>query len=147
MIIIGYPAIGKSSLAREDINCIDLESSCFMIEGKRYEGWEIVYVQIAEHLSKQGYIVFVSSHKAVQEALKRSSEKVYACFPSLEIKDKWLHRLEDRYNQTKSDKDFRAWSNAVHTYDESILTLMRSGFNAVIITDVDYDIKQCIALL
>lgn len=72
MIIIGYPGIGKSTLAGKDHKFIDLESSNFKIEDERSEDWYKVYCKVAEDLSRQGYIVFVSSHLAVREALRGS---------------------------------------------------------------------------
>ena len=58
MIISGYQGIGKSSLAGSH-NCIDLESGNFWIDGVRDNDWYKPYCKIANHLSEQGYIVFV----------------------------------------------------------------------------------------
>lgn len=59
MIIVGYQGIGKSSLAGRDKKFIDLESGNFWIDGKRADDWYKPYCKIAEHLSQQGYYVFV----------------------------------------------------------------------------------------
>ena len=69
MIIIGYQGIGKSTLANCNLNYVDLESSNFYIDGKRADDWYKPYCKIAEHLSQQGYYVFVSSHKVVRDEL------------------------------------------------------------------------------
>ena len=56
MIYVGYPCIGKSSIAGKD-NFIDLESSNF----KQYNNWFKLYVDIAEQLSNQDINVFTGS--------------------------------------------------------------------------------------
>ena len=81
MIIVGYQGIGKSSLAGVG-NCIDLESSNFWINGKRDPEWYKPYCKIADHLSKQGYTVFTSSHEVVRrELMFCTDEPVYVVFP------------------------------------------------------------------
>ena len=79
MIIIGYQGIGKSTLAKNSLKYIDLESGNFWINGERDEQWYKPYCNIANHLSAQGYTVFTSSHKEVREELKNSNEivKIY----------------------------------------------------------------------
>ena len=104
MIISGYQGIGKSSLAGKN-NCIDLESGNFWVDGKRADDWYKPYCQIANHLSEQGYTVFVSSHEPVRRELEKSKEPVYVIFPAIDLKDEWIKKLEDRYNNTKLDKD------------------------------------------
>ena len=92
MIIIGYPGIGKSTLAGQN-NYIDLESSNFWNKGKRPDDWYIYYCNIALDLSRQGYVVFVSSHEAVRNRLKYAitDERIICIYPSLELKDEWIH--------------------------------------------------------
>ena len=67
-IIIGFPGIGKSTVAKGDTRFIDLESSTFMVDGQRSEDWYKIYVNVAIDLTKQ-YNVFISSHMAVQNYL------------------------------------------------------------------------------
>lgn len=71
MIITGYQGIGKSTLARKENNVIDLESASFWNyengNKTRPDDWYVYYCQVAEHLSKQGYIVFVSCHQQVRD--------------------------------------------------------------------------------
>lgn len=144
MIIIGYQGIGKSTLANNNKEFIDLESGCFWINDKRYDEWYIPYIQIAEHLSKQGKIVFVSSHKQVREALKNSSEEVICCVPALELKEKWIYRLMVRYSVSGLDKDYRAYINAKDRYTDNINELLNDGFTNIIIKRMDYSLKYII---
>ena len=90
MIIIGYQGVGKSTLANKDDKFIDLESSSFWVKGENGEivrsiNWYEIYVNIAENLSKQGYVVFVSSHEVVRDQLQQSKERVFALYPDISL--------------------------------------------------------------
>lgn len=143
MIISGYQGIGKSTLGGVD-NCIDLESGNFWVDGKRADDWYKAYCQIAEHLSSQGYVVFVSSHKPVREELENSEENVYVICPSLDLKDEWIEKLRNRYEETGLDKDYRALVNAEERYDENITELINGGLECVIIDNMDYSLPEMI---
>ena len=146
MIISGYQGIGKSTLAGKN-NCIDLESGNFWVDGKRADDWYKVYCQIANHLSEQGYVVFVSSHEVVRKELEKSKEQVFAIFPSIDIKDAWIRKLEERYNKTKLDKDYRALMNAKDRYKENITELMRGNLKFYEITKMTYQLESIIDYL
>ena len=146
MIISGYQGIGKSSLAGKN-NCIDLESGNFWVDGKRADDWYKPYCQIANHLSEQGYIVFVSSHEVVRRELEKSKEPVYAIFPAIDLKDEWIKKLEDRYNNTKLDKDYRALMNAKDRYKENITELMQGNLKFYEITRINYHLDDIIDYL
>ena len=148
MIIIGYQGIGKSTLCNNQnmsFKFIDLESSCFRDDdGERPDDWYIYYCKVAEDLSRQNCIVFMSSHKVVRARLRNSKEKVCIICPSLDLKDKWIERLENRYNSTKKDKDYRAWRNAVEKYTENITDLLNDGLPVIEINNMKYDLKQIV---
>lgn len=146
MIIIGYQGIGKSTLAGKR-NCIDLESGNFWVDGKRDEKWYIPYCQIANHLSQQGFTVFVSSHEVVRNELKKSEEKVYVVCPSLELRGHWLHKLKERYSNSGLRKDLVAYKNAEDRYSENIQELMNSGFDVVVLDGMDYSLFAIIISL
>lgn len=120
MIVIGYQGIGKSTTADRDMSFIDLESGNFWVDGKRAEDWYKPYCKIAEHLSQQGFIVFTSSHEVVREQLKNSTEMVVVVYPAPELKDKWIERLEKRYQKSGLEKDYKALMNARDKYTENI---------------------------
>jgi hypothetical protein len=146
MIIIGYQGIGKSTLAGKR-NCIDLESGNFWVDGKRDEEWYIPYCQIANHLSQQGFTVFVSSHEVVREELKKSEEIVYCVFPSILLRDEWVWKLKNRYEQTGLEKDFKAWKNAEDRYKENIAELMNSNFKFYEIGSMGYSLLDIVLKL
>ena len=146
MIISGYQGIGKSSLAGKN-NCIDLESGNFWVDGKRADDWYKPYCQIANHLSQQGYTVFVSSHEVVRKELEKSEEPVFAVFPSIHLKDEWIKKLEERDERTKLDKDYRALMNAKDRYKENITELMQGNLKFYEITRINYHLDDIIDYL
>lgn len=144
MIVIGYQGIGKTSLAYElCARYIDLESSLWKIDGVRADNWYETYCNVAEALAFR-HIVFTSSHDVVRARLKRSKQKVFVCYPALELRDEWVERLEHRYYSTRSAKDYAAWKNAEEKYEENIIDLARSGFPRIVIRDLSYDLHDLI---
>lgn len=154
MIICGYQGVGKSTLAGRE-RYIDLESGNFWIEKvmlpcndrvlSRDPDWYIPYCNIAVHLSKQGYDVFLSSHECVRQYLAtlHTSEKLLLVFPSLSLKDQWIEKLHQKYNQTQSNKDWKALKNAEDIYEESIQDLMnQDGFDKIILHEINYDLQD-----
>lgn len=147
MIIIGYPGIGKSSLAGRN-NCIDLESTNFWHNDKRPADWVIYYCNIAEDLSKQGYTVFVASHEAVRNRLQEvSKEPVICIYPALPLKDEWINKLNIRYQITKSTKDLKAYENVSQYYDTQIQTLTHCGLPTYALESMDYSLNKIILKL
>lgn len=124
MIIVGYQGIGKSTCTETHSNVIDLESSNFFVDGKRDENWYKIYINIAEHLSNQGNVVFISSHKIVREELNKRNINFYVICPSLNLKDKWIAKLKERYDRESSDKNYKAWKNAENYYEDNIKDLL-----------------------
>ena len=146
MIISGYQGIGKSTLAGKD-NCIDLESSNFWEDYKRPDDWYKIYCNIAIELSKQGYIVFVSSHEKVRRELEKSNQLAFAVFPSLHLRDEWVRKLEKRYEESNLYKDYKAYKNAEDHYKENIMEIMRGNLTFYEITKMDYDLKDIVEFL
>ena len=163
MIITGYQGIGKTTLASKNDKIIDLESSSFWKfeedrhfrktgNKTRHDDWYIYYCQVAQHLSEQGYTVFVSCHQEVRDWLsKYYKSKFCAIFPSENIKEDWLKRLEDRYNNSKSEKDLRAYEHAKSSYDRDIGQLwyecqynVEYYHDVVIIRDINYDLQKLV---
>ncbi len=142
MIYVGYQGIGKSSISGKN-NCIDLESGNFWVDNNRVDDWYKIYVNIAEHLSNQGYKVFMSSHKVIREELTNRGIEFTVIYPSLKLKEQWINRLQERFDRTKSTKDFKALKNAEEMYEENIKDLA-SERNTIIITDTNYDLNDLI---
>lgn len=146
MIIIGYQGIGKSTLAKNNLKFIDLESGCFWVDGKRDANWYIPYCQMAEHLSKQGYCVFTSSHEPVRKLLAKSSEQVVAICPHPDLKDKWIEKLRKRAEDSGLEKDHKAFLNAADRYTENIKEVANDIADTRYITDMVYDLEKLIGV-
>ena len=141
MIVIGYPGVGKSTLAWSYKEYVDLESSTFFNGDERPEDWYVYYCKIAEDLSKQRKVVFVSSHKAVMDELHNSHEKVVIVYPTSFLKEDWIKKLQDRYDNTHSDKDLKAYLRAKEHYDEDIKLMKSYNFRKVELYDIGYCLK------
>lgn len=153
MIIVGYPCIGKSTLARRDHHYLDLESSSFWVSGQRGQerdpNWNRAYINIAEHLSSYGYDVFVSSHEPVyRELLVRKNGNFMAIVPAptAMMMSAWLERLYHRYIETRSDKDYKAYRFAKENYIESTEALIRAmdGHPTIMLNKPEYDLDMLI---
>lgn len=124
--------------------CIDLESSCFWVNGVRNPKWYVVYVAIAKELSDQGYAVFTSSHEVVREEIKLNGITASVIFPSVDLKYQWIAKLEQRYHDTGLDKDYKAMMNAKDRYDDNIRELATCGLMPQIIIGMDYDLREIV---
>ena len=150
MIVIGYQGIGKSTLASRNLKYIDLESSNFWFDDAetkqrvRHSNWYEMYCNVAEDLSRQGYVVFVSSHQPVRERLLKSEEYVVACVPSLDLKEQWIEKLHIRFKESGLEKDYKAYMNALDRFTENITEIINSGFDALVINDMHYDLRNLI---
>ena len=144
MIVVGYQGIGKSTLAGRDHKYIDLESENFWIDGERADDWYKPYCKIAEHLSEQGYIVFVSSHEVVRQYLvENSRELVVLVYPSIVLKEAWIDKLENRYIKSGLEKDYKALMNAKYSYVENIKELQESCIEYKLeINKLSYDLES-----
>lgn len=144
MIYVGYQGIGKSTAAHTYLDFIDLESGNFWVDGVRPDDWYKYYANIADHLSKQRYSVFTASHKVFRDYLKEKGIEFTTVYPSLALKDAWIGRLQERYNRTGLDKDYKALKNAEAMYEENIKD-MASEKNTLEITDINYNLRQLIS--
>ena len=145
MIVIGYQGIGKSTLSRKNFRYIDLESSALRKGNMRWQNWYEPYCMIAEWLSRQGYIVFVSSHKEVRDYLNEFCEEPFcAVVPSESLKDEWIDKLKRRYEQFPTDKNHRAYMNAVDRFTENIREIKSDVADVREITSMTYELDKLI---
>ena len=143
-VVVGFPGIGKSTLAYNNDFVIDLESSLFNINGKKPEGWEIQYCTVARWLCRCGFTVCVSSHKEVRNELARKqADEQYIVYPAPELKDEWLRILAIRNALSNSEKDHVAYEYVKEHYDESISGMMaETGFKHIVIRDMGYYLAE-----
>lgn len=147
-IVVGYQGIGKSTLAFHNNRVIDLESSNFFVNGVRPNDWYVIYCNIARALCRQGYVVCISSHKEVREELaKNPAHRQVIVYPVHHLKDKWIAKLRYRYEETKSEKDFKALRNAEDCFDENITDLAnQEGFDKIGFASMDYELANLLEL-
>ena len=149
MIIVGYPGIGKSTLAGRESGCIDLESSDFK-ELFPVGQWVVPYCTMAENLAKQGFTVFVSSHEAVRSCFyMRETKDLGFIYPSLEMREEWIYKLLDRADDTKLEKDIRAYKRAEACYllDIKRMREMAKHYPHCEIESLDYDLLKMVDTL
>lgn len=145
MIVIGYQGIGKSTICKDNPRYIDFESSALKMFGRRPPNWEMPYCQMAIWLSKQGYVVFTSSHNEVRKLLAGSDEYCIAIVPALELEKEWRAKLRTRYEESRLEKDRLAYLNAQERYKENITEIMDDVEDTFVIDRIDYDLKRIVA--
>lgn len=125
MIICGYAGIGKSYLAHNFPNIIDLESTPFEKDWDRY-------FKCAKHYSDQGFLVLLSCHKEIRE---RASEMPYedrvTIFPCISDKELFRKRYEQRGNSEEFIKlqmdNWNEWTSEKNRLLTEHLEYMESG--------------------
>ena len=125
MIIIGYPGTGKTFASEFFKEAIDFDPRDFT---------DIdfgAYCKFAELLSRQGYIVMVTSHKEVRDILSNSDERVFVCYPSLESKEFIINDLKKRYMANKKEYNYKAYDRVLNHFEEDIEELANSGFDKI----------------
>lgn len=145
-IIFGYPGIGKSTLARNCKDFIDLESSVFKIDGERDPDWFKVYVNMAIHIADQGRIVFMSTHPWTRDYIinklevdNRDDIPVAIVYPDLSLKDFWLDKVSIRYNDNPSSKNLTALNKVKNDFEEDIRGLEAdTRFPHIILSSKNY---------
>lgn len=128
MLYVGYPCIGKSSIAGKN-NYVDLESSYFN-DGS--ENWIERYVNVANDLSNQGFNVFISSHKKVRDFLNNNSIEFICIYPHAGLFDFWFNRAAERYKRTPSEKNLRALERITKHFHEDIRDLEEESYRKII---------------
>ena len=113
MIYTCYAGVGKTTLAEKNEKVIDLDSTLFRLgfRGDFLKDWYIIYTQVAENLSKQGFDVFIGTHEIVRDELKRKGIPFIAIFPALELKEQWIEKLKQRYEAIEAERQRRKEQN------------------------------------
>lgn len=152
VVVVGYPGVGKSTLAEKYLQFVDLESNSFKIADEHVDDWEVIYCQAAEHIATEGRIVFISSHKMVRDYLlslpQYNDVKIMAVVPSVELKDDWIQKLKDRCDESWLEKDYYAYLRAKDYYEEDIQNLKadfaEKSLPVVELTSLEYDLRGLI---
>lgn len=122
-IVFGYPGIGKSTLARNCKDFIDLESSVFKIDGERDLNWFKVYVNMAIHIANQERIVFMSTHPWTRDYIAEMKDldiPVLIVYPDVSLKDFWDYKVSIRYTLDPTEKNLTALNKVKSDYEKDI---------------------------
>ena len=150
MIYVGYPCIGKSSISGIGKN-IDLESSNFFydVNGngdyQRDSSWIEIYINIASDLSNQGFNIFISSHSAIIDELKKRDIPFKGIVPGINLEEKWIERARLRYEKYPTDKNKKALNRIESHFEEDVKALRKAcGEDCIVIYSCDYDLNEMI---
>lgn len=92
-VISGFPGVGKSTLFKQGISCLDSDSSTF--DKSDFPRNYIEHIKL--NLEKDEYdYIFVSSHKVVREALVEAGIAFTLVYPDMNLKYEYLERYQDR---------------------------------------------------
>lgn len=122
-IVFGYPGIGKSTLAKNSKDFIDLESSIFKIDGERDPNWFKVYVNMAIHIANQERIVFMSTHPWTRDYIAEMKDldiPVLIVYPDISLKDFWDYKVSIRYTLDPIEKNLTALNKVKNDYEKDI---------------------------
>lgn len=89
-IISGFPAIGKTTLAKKNNTIYDLESSIFC------RGDFKNYIKCIEMLNNDDNIILISSHIKVREILLEKGIDYTLVKPQFDLKNEYVKRAVDR---------------------------------------------------
>lgn len=135
MIIVGFPGVGKTSVCAGRNWYVDMESSDY----RKYDGWQVGYVDAAARISRVGATVFTSSHKEVRDELARRQPEVTVCevfpAPSAEMEKLWIKRLGDRLEKDPSAKNLAAYLHVRAHYMEAVNDMMSDEIREKIVLD------------
>jgi hypothetical protein len=144
LIVLGYQGIGKSSASNAEHGIIDFESSLFKDNTNcKNDDWYIIYTKQAIALSEQGYVPLLSSHKEVRTALhdyaKQEFNRVVTIAPHPSLYHKWIDRLERRYNEDPTSKNYIAYINAKDHMQEDVVDMASEPyFSHIYLNDTKY---------
>lgn len=130
MIICGFPGVGKSVMAQQS-NWVDLESTPFEKDWSRY-------AKVAKHMSDSGYVVMVSTHSEMLDALEKLNEDYIIVIPPLTDDYIYKKRYEERDNTPEFiNKVMESWTHWLNDIIDR-----PSPYKTVIILESDSGIKE-----
>lgn len=107
-IICGFPAIGKSYVAKNNestLKILDSDSSVYhwvrvdTVNKYLNPYWPANYIRHIEQ-SRQLYdIILVSTHESIRNGLRNAGVRFITAYPDRSLKDEWMDRITNRgYN-------------------------------------------------
>lgn len=101
-IISGFPGVGKTYFYKEnpDLCIIDSDSSTFswIEKGIRNPEFPNNYIDHIKSIIGNFSVIFVSSHKAVRDALRANNVAYILAYPDKSLKELYIERYQARGN-------------------------------------------------
>ncbi|MGN0748503.1 MAG: hypothetical protein ACI4L1_02370 [Christensenellales bacterium] len=119
IIISGFAGVGKTGLVEhasfyEKKKIFDLSSSYF----RKNEGWEKIYCDIVESISKEYDYIFISNHKQVVDEMLKRGLKFYIVYPMRNCRDEYVRRFIERGNSEEYITKFiKNWDRFISELD------------------------------
>lgn len=80
-----------------------------------------------------------------KELERNPAKRQVIVYPALDLKGAWIRLLKHRYEQTESNKDFKALKNAEQYYEQNITDLAnQAGFEKIEIVSMDYNLRDAL---
>lgn len=127
LIICGFAGIGKSTFALKNARVVDLESTPFERDWKRY-------VKVAKHMADNKYIVLVSCHAELRKELKLQNIQYTLALPNKDKKKEYIERYKNRQNT-------EAFIKSLHDNWDNFLLILPHEKNILIVEDY---LQNCI---
>lgn len=142
MIICGFAGIGKSTLAKKVNGVVDLESTPFNKDWNKY-------IDVAEHMDRQGYTVLLSCHKELREKLQERNIQYICVLPNKELKDEYMKRYSDRASGLDFiEKMYEYWDFYCNSLENESIVILQSGeYLADIFKKPEYIEQKYLALM
>ena len=141
MIIIGYPGIGKSTLASNNP-----EAYCYLSANdyKIYDNsvWMDRYCQDAIDEEPYSDVVFVDYYDEVLDRLNETNSRVIVVAPALDLRDEWVKKLLRRYQQTFQTTHYYDYSRVEHVYDKDVQYALENAREFYVIRNMKYKLHS-----
>lgn len=141
------PTIGKTTLAKNNSNIIDLDSLMFN-EVRDNPNWIYSYCKVALYLESKGYIVLVSFNPKIHPYLKENAQQYLMIAYDWELKDYCIDKIKARYNSDPENQSARTLDWIITHFDEilkkSIKIAAQYNIDLILINNSDYDLATII---
>lgn len=147
MIISAMPTIGKTTLAQDNPNIIDLDSGMFN-EVRSNSDWIYSYCNVALYLESKGYIVLVRFNHKFHSYLKERAKQYLMIAYDYSLKNFCLSKAIDRYNDDPENVSLRTTNWIVNNFDTIVDTAIQIAeeynIDLILIKDKSYNLKEII---
>lgn len=146
MIIMGYDFIGKSEFAASTYKRIDLDLHFFHSNIDKW--WVHRYMWAMQEYHKQGYTVLLGYDKEALQELQRctgrlvDSKDVFVVFPAIWLKDVWVDKSKEAYDQWGTPWYENKWCNIKHNFEKEISDMELSTLNKVVIPNASGNLES-----